>query len=498
MNDFTQLVDLASERVGGRVLAANDEFFAPRDNLLKPAKPVWIEDKYTDRGKWMDGWETRRRRTPGFDWCIVQLGIPGILRGVVVDTSFFKGNYPEQCSIETCALADDARVEEVSSDTIRWAEVFPKSILKGDTQNCFEIGDSHRYTHLRFNIYPDGGVARLRVHGEALPDWKRVLALAEAACIDLAAITNGGRVLDCSDKFFSAPQNLLMPARSAHMGDGWETRRRRGPGHDWVTIRLGIAGVLRQVEVDTSHFKGNFPESCSLEVCDGAGSPHAWKEVLPRTLLQADSVHRFDITDGASASHVRFNIYPDGGVARLRIYGVPTPEGRIAEGLRGLNALPDEAARAALLNCCGSSTWAERVRARRPFHDAAQLLDAARELWEKLGKNDWLEAFSHHPKIGERKAAGGPPEEAQRWSEQEQCSVANSAPHLLDELAAANQRYQERFGYIFIVCASGKSTEEMLALLGKRMKNDPETELRVAAGEQQKITRLRLEKMLEL
>jgi len=298
--------------------------------------------------------------------------------------------------------------------------------------------------------------------------------------------------------FFSAPQNLLMPAKSAHMGDGWETKRRRGPGHDWVIIRLGIAGVLRQVEVDTSHFKGNFPESCSLEVCDGADSPHGWKEVLPRTLLQADSVRRFEITGGASASQVRFNIYPDGGVARLRIYGVPTREGRIAEGLRGLNALPDVAARAGLLNCCGSSAWADRVRARRPFDDAAQLLGAAREAWEKLGKNDWLEAFSHHPKIGERKAAGGPPEQARRWSEQEQRSVANSAPHLLDELATVNQRYQARFGYIFIVCASGKSTEEMLAMLGERLKNDPGTELRVAAGEQQKITRLRLEKMLEL
>jgi len=496
MNDFTQLVDLASERVGGRVLAANDEFFAPKDNLLKPAKPVWIEDKYTNRGKWMDGWETRRRRTSGFDWCIVQLGIPGILRGVVVDTSYFKGNYPEHCSIEACALADRARVEEVSCDTIPWAEVLPKSTLKGDAQNCFEIGDPHRYTHLRFNIYPDGGVARLRVHGEALPDWKRVLALTEAACIDLAAIANGGHVLDSSDMFFSAPQNLLMPAKSAYMGDGWETRRRRGPGHDWVIFRLGIAGVLRQIEVDTSHFKGNFPESCSLEVSDD--SPQGWKEVLPRTLLQADAVHRFEIADGAPASQVRFNIYPDGGVARLRIYGVPTREGRIAEGLRALNASPDEAARAALLNCCGSNTWAEHVRARRPFHDPAQLLDAAREVWEKLGKNDWLEAFSHHPKIGERKAAGGPPEQARQWSEQEQRSVANSAPHLLDELANANQCYQARFGYIFIVCASGKNTEEVLALLSERLKNDPETELRVAAGEQQKITRLRLEKMLEL
>ena len=496
MSDFTQWIDLASERVGGRVLAVNDEFFAPKENLLKVSKPIWIEDKYTDRGKWVDGWETRRRRTPGFDWCLVQLGIPGVLRGVVVDTSYFTGNYPEYCSIEACALEDEPRTEELTSGSLRWAEVLPKSVLKGDTQNCFKISDPHRYTHLRFNIFPDGGVARLRVHGEVLPDWKRVLA--EGACIDLAAVANGGRVLDASDMFFSAPQNLLMPDESAHMGDGWETRRRRGPGHDWVTIRLGLAGVLRQVEVDTTHFKGNFPESCSLEVSDSAASPRTWKEVLRRMPLQSDSTHRFEIAESVSASEVRFNIFPDGGVARLRVYGVPTREGRIAEGLRWLNAMPDEAACAALLNCCGSSAWAERVLVRRPFHDAARLLDAAREVWEKLGKNDWLEAFSHHPKIGERKAEGAPSEQARRWSEQEQRSVANSAPRRLDELASANQRYQARFGYIFIVCASGKSTEEMLAILGERISNDHETELRVAAGEQQKITRLRLEKMLEL
>lgn len=496
MTDFTELVDLASGRLGGRMLAANDEFFAPRESLLRPSKPIWIEDKYTDHGKWMDGWETRRRRTPGFDWCLVQLGIPGILRGAVVDTSHFRGNYPEHCSLEACAFEDEGRAEELTSNSVCWTEILPKSALKGDMQNHFAISDAHRYTHLRFNIFPDGGVARLRVYGEALPNWQRVLA--ESACIDLAAIVHGGRVLDASDMFFSAPQNLLMPDRSPHMGDGWETKRRRGPGHDWVVIRLGMEGVLRQVEVDTSHFKGNFPESCSLEMCDGAASPRGWKEVLPPTPLRADSVHRFEIADGASASQVRFNIYPDGGVARLRIYGVPTREGRVAEGLRGLNALPDEAAREALLNCCGASAWAQGIASRRPFHDAARLFEAAGALWEKLGKDDWLEAFRQHPMIGECKAAGGQADQAQRWSGQEQRPVANAAPHLLHELASANQAYQARFGYIFIVCASGKSTEEMLALLKERLQNDPESELRVAAGEQQKIMRLRLEKMLEL
>lgn len=493
MSDFTEFVDLASGRVGGRVIAANDDFFAPKENLLKLSKPVWIEDKYTDRGKWMDGWETRRRRAPGFDWCIVQLGIPGILRGAVVDTSFFRGNYPEHCSLEACALEGEANADDLASGSIRWTEILPKSALQGDAQNRLAISDPHRYTHLRLSIFPDGGVARLRVHGEAVPDWRRVLA--ESPCIDLASVVHGGRVLDASDMFFSSPQNLLMPGQSSHMGDGWETKRRRGPGHDWVVIQLGIEGVVRQAEVDTSHFKGNFPASCSLEAADSAGLQ--WGEMLPRTALDADSLHRFEISTGTAASRVRFNIYPDGGVARLRLYGVPTREGKIGAGLKWLNALADGAARKALFECCGATAWAQAVTERRPFNDPAQLFAASTELWESAGKDVWLEAFRHHPKIGERKAAGGQSAESQRWSEQEQRFAAGAAGSVLEELAGANQAYEDRFGYIFIVCASGKSADEMLALLRARMNNDPETELRVAAGEQAKITRLRLEKMLE-
>ena len=193
MNDFSELVDLASERLGGRVLLANDEFFAPKENLLKTSKPVFSEDKYTDRGKWMDGWETRRRRSPGCDWCIVQLGIPGILRSTLVDTSFFRGNYPERASLEACAIEGEFPPDP---DAAEWTEVLRESSLKGDSQNTFEIADPHRYTHLRFKIYPDGGVARLRVYGEALPHWSNVLA--QGQCIDLAAVENGGRVVACN------------------------------------------------------------------------------------------------------------------------------------------------------------------------------------------------------------------------------------------------------------------------------------------------------------
>ncbi|HEX8634946.1 MAG TPA: allantoicase [Pyrinomonadaceae bacterium] len=329
MTDFTELVDLAAERVGGAALYANDDFFAPKENLLKPGAPVFIEGKYTDRGKWMDGWESRRRRTPGFDWCIVRLGLPGIIRGVVVDTAHFKGNYPEQCSLEACDVGGQPDVGQLLEDTVRWREVLPVSDLRGDSPNPFSIADGQRATHLRFKIYPDGGVARLRVYGEVAPDWPRLRA--HGARVDLAAVESGGLVLACSDMFFGHRHNLIMPGRAANMSDGWETKRRRGPGHDWVVVKLGARGRIQQVEVDTSHFKGNYPDSCSLEGCDAkeAGGDAAalagvvWTEVLPRTKLQAHTRHHFtdELNHDAALTHVRFNIYPDGGVSRLRLYG---------------------------------------------------------------------------------------------------------------------------------------------------------------------------------
>lgn len=327
--DFTELVDLASERLGGAVLAANDEFFAPKENLLKSSPPIFIEGKYTDVGKWMDGWETRRRRTPGFDWCLIRLGLPGILRGIIVDTGHFKGNYPEHCSIEACAPDGQPDVHRLTGPSTQWAEVLPKSALQGDLQNRFAIQNSHRFTHIRFNIFPDGGVARLRVYGEVVPDWAQIDA--RGGEVDLAAIEHGGLVVACSDMFFSSRQSLIMPGRALSMSDGWETRRRRGPGHDWAIIRLGRAGSIRRIEVDTSHFKGNYPDSCQLEACATAGkaveasefSSLPWAEVLPRTKLQAHTRHFFEkeIRNVGAVTHVRFNIFPDGGVSRLRIFG---------------------------------------------------------------------------------------------------------------------------------------------------------------------------------
>jgi allantoicase len=327
--DFTELIDLASERLGGAVIVANDDFFAPRENLLKPSAPVFIEGKYTDRGKWMDGWETRRRRTPGFDWCIVRLGLPGIIHGVVVDTSFFRGNYPEHCSLDGASFSGVPTEAELTSDDVQWVPLLPQMPLNGDSQNPFPIQYNERVTHLRFRIFPDGGVARLRVYGEVVPDWEQLKRA--GGHVDLAAAENGALVLTCSDMFFGHRHNLIMPGRAADMSDGWETKRRRGPGHDWTIIKLARPGHIQRVEVDTSHFKGNFPESCVLEACNVENATAEkltdlstqWTTVLPRTKLQAHTRHFFDqeLLDFAVASHLRFSIFPDGGVSRLRVYG---------------------------------------------------------------------------------------------------------------------------------------------------------------------------------
>jgi allantoicase len=326
--DFTELIDLASEKVGGAVLFANDDFFAPKENLLKASEPIFIDGKYTDRGKWMDGWESRRRRSPGFDWCVIRLGLAGIVRGVVVDTSYFRGNYPEECSLDGATFKGLPSETELLDETVQWSSLLPRVSLKGDTRNRFAIESDERITHLRFKIFPDGGVARLRVYGEVVPDWER---LKRAGHIDLAAAENGALVLSCSDMFFGHRHNLIMPGRAADMSDGWETKRRRGPGHDWAIIKLARPGHIQAIEIDTSHFKGNFPESCSLEATNTSSALSQdlsdpsilWWDVLQRTKLQAHTRHYFDkgLTDAGVVSHLRFNIFPDGGVSRLRVYG---------------------------------------------------------------------------------------------------------------------------------------------------------------------------------
>jgi allantoicase len=506
MKDFTQLADLASERLGGRVLDASDDFFAPKGNLLKESNPIFIEGKYTARGKWMDGWETRRRRSPGHDWCTIRLGLPGMIRGIVVDTSFFTGNFPERFSLEGCDLGErhpcKNEKSRLRSEKTKWEQIFPETSLKGDSQNLFAVDQSCRFTHLRLNIYPDGGVARLRVHGEAVPGH----GLLSRGEINLVAVENGGSVVVSSDQFYGAPRNLLMPYRAKNMGDGWETKRRRGPGHDWVVLKLGVPGTIHRVEVDTAHFKGNYPDSCALQAASARNSAVdarndsllTWEEVLPNTKLKANRRHVFtNLRPAGVATLVRFQIFPDGGVSRLRLFGRAHGPADPTKSLERFNRLPRQRALRALLDCCGSKKWAQQMTARRPFASESELFEAADKTWSALVREDRLEAFRHHPQIGESRAKAKQSATASRWSAKEQSSAQRATPEVLEALAAQNRAYAEKFGYVFLICAAGKSSDEILSALRQRLPNDPDTELRIAAEEQRKITRLRLEKLLE-
>ena len=477
MSDF---LDLASERLGGSVLYANDDFFAEKENLLKPHAPVWKEHEYTDRGKWMDGWESRRKRVPGYDFAIIRLGLPGIVRSVIVDTAFFRGNYPESCSIEGASMRADTPVEKVVTG-VDFRELLPRSPLQGNHENIFPIASTDAVTHIRLNIFPDGGVARLRVLGEVIPDWRLVGGLGNE--VDLAAAENGAQVLTCSDAFFGPKHNLIMPGRAHNMSDGWETKRRRGPGHDWVIVKLATEGRVRRIEVDTNHFKGNYPDTASIE---GSVDGENWMDLLPRTNLQAHTRHFFidELLADGPFTHVRVNVFPDGGISRLRVWGTATRQGRRDAVVQRVNTMFDPIE---LLKVCSSLRWSEAIARARPFASWDALVETAERTWFGLQPVDWLEAFAAHPRIGERKPG---------WTAQEQSGTRTASDETMQALAEGNRAYEEKFGFVYLVCATGKSADEMLANLQSRLGNDRDTEVRNAAEEQRKITELRLEKLV--
>ena len=509
--DLADLIDLASEDLGGAAILANDEFFAGKENLLRARPAEWREHAYTDQGKWMDGWETRRRRDPagappGHDWCVVRLGLPGVVRAVVVDTAFFRGNFPAECSLEAAAIEGHADLAALGAPagsaaatspsaapaSPDWVELLPRSPLRGDARNEFRLTGARgrRFTHVRLNIFPDGGVARLRVLGDVAPDWSRLAA--HGGLIDLAALENGGRSILCSDMFFGARNNLIAPGRPRDMGAGWETRRRRGPGHDWNIVRLGAPGTLRRLEVDTTHFKGNAPGRCSIDA--SAASPgdalDDWRVLLPLSPAQPHTRHVFEdeLRSIGRVTHLRLNVFPDGGVARLRAFGEPVHDDPRVTALARLNALPRDEAVAGMRACCASLKWAERMADARPFEDAPALLRIADRLFWQLSDADWLEAFAAHPRIGERQLAGA--------TAQEQAGVAGAAEATLQQLDAANLAYLEKHGFVFLICATGKGAGELLQALRERLGQPRERELRTAAEEQAKILRLRLAKWL--
>ncbi len=466
--DEQEGVDLASEVTGGFVLFATDDYFAEKENLLKTGEPVFIADKYTDKGKWMDGWESQRRRTPGHDWAIIRLGTPGVLSRVVVDTTHFRGNAPSEIQLEGIE-ADGAPVERLLGED-GYAVVITRSAVQPNTKNSFTIDEPRRFTHLRLRIYPDGGVARLRAYGRVAPDEAIFL---RPGAIDLCAVENGGRVVQVSDRFFGPPSNMLLPGRGVNMGDGWETARRRTPGTDWAVVELGRPGIIENIALDTHFFKGNAPQAVSIEGSMGGGD---FRPLLSRTRLEPHKRHVFAPDRRMMVTHVRVHIHPHGGVNRLRLFGLPVEGDAVRVRLEQLSEQ-------VLLRINASREWTRSVLARTPYLSARDLLRAADEAWWTLGAEAWREAFGGHPQIGERAA-------------EQREAVDRAAATTLDRLRELNAAYAKKHGFIYIVFAADKSADEMLALLEERLARDTAVELEAAAVEQMKITRARLERWL--
>ncbi|MCG2573424.1 allantoicase [Acinetobacter sp. ME22] len=320
---LTHLTNLADARIGATIIDCSDEFFAEAKRMLNADAPIFVEDKFDDHGKWMDGWETRRKRHTGYDWCIVKLGVAGKISGLDIDTTFFTGNYPASAALEACYAPDD------QLDQVEWHSLLPNSVLGSSQHHIFEIASDQVFTHIRLNIFPDGGVARLRVYGEVqiqLKDSEQTL--------DLLALENGGRVIAFSDAHYGHPRNLINPGRGINMGDGWETKRRRAPGFDWCVLALGQAGAIEKIEIDTAHFKGNFPAQVSIQAVyvEDATDPQLipqsmfWPFLLEAQDMQMDHVHSYinEILAHEKISHIRVNMIPDGGISRIRLWGKVT------------------------------------------------------------------------------------------------------------------------------------------------------------------------------
>ena len=365
---FAAEVDLASRWLGGSVLAASDESFGEKESLLTPTPSAFVPGTYGPRGEIVDGWETKRRREPGHDWALIRLGAAGIITAVDVDTSFFTGNFPTTCRVEACGVEGYPGPKALQSGDTEWMEIVPRSPLKGDTHNRFEVSDRRRFTHIRLSAFPDGGIARLRVFGHVVADPR----LFDGLTIDLASQDHGGQVVTSSDGFYTSAAMLNRPDKGRNMGDGWETRRRRDDGNDHALFRLALPGTVRLVEIDTAHFKYNASAEVALHGASGETIPRAdsdaWRPLLSRRPLQPDTRHVFPLpASNSPISFVRLDAFPDGGISRVRLWGPVDPAARREAGYRWFNALPAGQAGHVLRELGASAELAERLTSARPL-----------------------------------------------------------------------------------------------------------------------------------
>ena len=322
------MINVTSLDLGTKILYKSDEFFANAERMLEETEAVF-KDEYDDNGHWMDGWETRRRRDSQNDFCIIKLGSISKINSFVVDTAHFKGNYPLAVSIKACFKKDISDEDMVKNhESFEWKELLIQSDLKGDTKHDFESSCQDEITHIRVDIFPDGGIARFKALGTICFDEK----LYEEENINVISILNGARAVSTNNEFFGSLKNILKEKDALNMGDGWETRRRREPGFDWGIIELAKPAVIDNIMLDTNFFKGNFPDSFSIcaafvkESTDNSLVPQSifWEELISSQKLQMDNKHYFDksfLLHSKPITHIRVNIFPDGGISRLKLFG---------------------------------------------------------------------------------------------------------------------------------------------------------------------------------
>ncbi|KAF9356626.1 Allantoicase [Mortierella sp. AD094] len=327
INKYTEL---ASSAKGGKVLEISDELFGEGFHLIKDEPAIEDKNRETANGFWKDGWETRRHNKTTHHTATIKLASPGTIAGFDIDTSFFDGSHPAYASVEACLLVDGVQ------DSYEWKEILPKIPLSGNSHHYYGLKASDDvFTHIKLKMYPDGGIARLRVFGNVspiFPDEKTVL--------NLASLANGARVIKSSDDRYGKPTNIILPTAGLNTRDGWQTRRSREEGHhDWVEIKLGATGILQSIEVDTTHFRGNSPDFVSLDACnseynDVLYDPEVrWVNLLKKTEVEGDKKNIYAlVAHHVSYTHVRLNIFPDGGISRLRVFGTRVPEPIIPMG----------------------------------------------------------------------------------------------------------------------------------------------------------------------
>ena len=317
------LIDLAQSRLGSKVVFKTDDFFASANRIINPLPPVFKEGVFDSHGKWMDGWETRRKRKKGHDYLIVKLGKPGRISKVNIDTSFFDGNQPTQISLEACF-----DVKNIPNTKIKWNTILNRKKTKANSHHLFSIKSKNVYSHVKLNIFPDGGVARLRIYGSIETNKVKF----SKKIINLASVLSGASILACNNEHFGKAENILAPGIGKNMGDGWETRRSRGKNFDWLILKCASQGKISNIQIDTHHFKGNYPDKCSIQAAllngnhsskNIANKSKKWKYLLNKVKLYADKKHTFQnkLMKNQKVNYIRINIYPDGGISRVRAYG---------------------------------------------------------------------------------------------------------------------------------------------------------------------------------